>query len=238
MRTASGQTVRWGQVFRSDTLTHLTAHDYERLNAIGISLVCDLRSREERKTDPTEWKDGSPVFVLAPVSEDDKGVALDRTQMEKLLSGIVTVDEGQELFESFHIRMVFDSAGKFGTVLRAIETADRPSMFHCTGGRDRTGITAALLLHILGVPDQTIVEDFVLSTKYLNEHTGATFVPAGLANTEQARVFAEIIRLQPHYVEAVFKAIDQRYGNFDHYRREALHLSDADVVTLKSRLLE
>ncbi|HEY1949853.1 MAG TPA: tyrosine-protein phosphatase [Bryobacteraceae bacterium] len=105
-------------------------------------------------------------------------------------------------------------------------------------GRDRTGITAALLLHILSVPDQTIVEDFVLSTKYLNEHTGAAFVPPGLTDREQARVFTEIIQLQPRYVEAVFKAIDQRYGNFDQYWRKALHLSDADVMALKSRLLE
>ena len=235
---ADGKTVRWGQVFRSDTLTHLTAHDYERLNAIGISLVCDLRSREERKSDPTEWKDGSPVFVLAPVSEDDKGAALDRTQMGKLQSGKVTVEEGRRLFENFYIKMVFDSAAKFGTVLRAIETADRPSLFHCTGGRDRTGITAALLLRILGVPTQTIADDFVLSTKYLNEHTGLNYVPPGVTDPEKARIFTEIIQLQPRYIEAVFKAIDQRYGNFDEYRQKALHLSDGDVAMLKSRLIE
>lgn len=186
MRTADGKTVRWGQVFRSDTLTHLTAHDYERLNAIGISLVCDLRSREERKTDPTEWKDGSPVFVLAPVSEDSSGTSLDRTQMEKLRSGKLTLEEGQRIFEGFYVRMVFDSAAKFGSVLRAIETTDRPAMFHCTGGRDRTGITAALMLHILGVPNETIVADFVLSTKYLNENPTAPSIPGIQPGTEQA----------------------------------------------------
>jgi protein-tyrosine phosphatase len=238
MRTADGKTVRWGQVFRSDTLTHLTSHDYGRLNAIGISLVCDLRSREERKTDPTDWKDGSPVFVLAPVSEDSNGASLDRAQMARLQSAKLTLEEGQSIFEGFYIRMVFDSAAKFGSVLRAVETTDRPAMFHCTGGRDRTGITAALLLHILGVPNDTIEEDFVLSTKYLDENPAALSIPGVQAGTEQARFFAEVIRLQPRYIEAVFKAIEQRYGSFDRYRREALHFSDADVVALRSRLLE
>ena len=238
MRTSNGKTVRWGQVFRSDTLTHLTDHDYDRLNAIGISLVCDLRSRDERKSDPTEWKDGSPVFVQAPVSEDDKGTALDKTQMAKLRSAGMTVDEGRNIFEAFYIRMVFDSAAKFGTVLRAIETTDRPSMFHCTGGRDRTGITAALLLHILGVPDATIDQDFVLSTKYLDENPAPLSITGIQPGTEQARFFTEVIKLQPRYIDAMFKAISQRYGNFDRYRREALHLSDADVAALKSRLLE
>jgi protein-tyrosine phosphatase len=236
--TSDGKTVRWGQVFRSDTLTRLTSADYQRLNAIGISLVCDLRTREERKADPTEWQDGSPVFVLAPVSENDKGVSQNGNLMDGLRNGKMSVEDGKTLFERFYIRMVFDSAPKFGAVLRAIETTDRPSMFHCTGGRDRTGITAALLLHILGVPKDNIVSDFVLSTKYLNEHVTTPPTPASEADAQQARLYAEVIRLQPRYIEAVFNAIDERYGSFDRYRREALHVTDTDVVALKTRLLE
>jgi protein-tyrosine phosphatase len=237
MQTMDGKTVRWGQVFRSDTLTRLTAADYTRLNAIGIGLVCDLRTREERKTDPTEWQDGSPVFVLAPVSENDKGASQNNTVSDALQSGKMSVEEGKSAFEQFYIRMVFDSASKFGAALRAIETSDRPSMFHCTAGRDRTGITAAMLLHILGVPRETILWDFVLSTKYLGEHQTATPVPPTEEAARQAQQYAEVTRLQPRYIEAVFKAIDQRYGSFDQYRRNALHLTDADVVALKVRLL-
>jgi protein-tyrosine phosphatase len=134
--------------------------------------------------------------------------------------------------------MVFDSASKFGAVLRAIETSGQPSMFHCTGGRDRTGITAALLLQTLGVPRETILSDFVLSTRYLEERGAATPAPATESEAQQARLYAEVIRLQPRYIEAVFKAIDQRYGSFNRYRREALHFTDADVAALKARLLE
>jgi protein-tyrosine phosphatase len=94
------------------------------------------------------------------------------------------------------------------------------------------------LLHILGVPNQTIADDFVFSTKYLNENPAPLSIPGIQPGTEQARVFAEIIELRPRYIEAIFKAIDQRYGTFDRYRREALHFSDADVAALRSRLLE
>lgn len=51
-------------------------------------------------------------------------------------------------------------------------------------------------------------------------------------------LFAQIIELQPRYIQAVFRAIDERYGSFARYRQDALRLSDADVVELKSRLLE
>ena len=238
IRTLDGKTIRWGQVFRSDTLTRLTSADYIRLNAIGVGLVCDLRTREERKTDPTEWQQGSPVFVLAPVSENDRGASQNSTLTDALRSGKMSAEDGKKMFEQFYIRMVFDSAPKFGAVLRAIGTSDRPSMFHCTGGRDRTGITAAMLLHILGVPRERILSDFVLSTRYLNERGAVTTAPPNEAEAQQARLYAEVILLQPRYIEAVFKAIDERYGSFDRYRREALHLADADVVTLKARLLE
>jgi protein-tyrosine phosphatase len=237
--TADGKTVRWGKVFRSDTLTRLTPADYDRLNAMGIKVVCDLRTRDERRKDPTEWQKGSPLFVLAPVSEDTNGNAVDGATMAKMLSGGMTLEEGMSTFEAFYVGMIFDSAAKFGSVLRAIEYSDGAAIFHCTGGRDRTGITAALLLHILGVPQETITQDFLLSTRYLSEQpAGITSASMPRLNPENAKLFAQVIELRPRYVEALFKAIDQRYGSFDRYRREALHLSDADVAALKVILLE
>jgi protein-tyrosine phosphatase len=238
IRTAEGKSVRWGQVFRSDTLTRLTDADYVRLNAIGIALVCDLRTREERKTDPTDWRDGSPLFLLAPVSESDHGASQNGNLTDALGSGKLSVEDGRKLFEKFYIQMVFDAAPKFGAVLRAVETSDRPAMFHCTGGRDRTGITTAMLLRILGVPRETIIADYVLSTRYLNERVTAAPASITPAEAQLAKTYAEVIELQPRYIQAVFRAIDERYGSFDQYRRQALHFSDADAAVLKSRLLE
>ena len=172
---------------------------------------------------------------LSPISDD---ITSKEGQLDTLQKEVAKSLQQKKMFEQFYIRMVFDSAPKFGAVLRAIGTSDRPSMFHCTGGRDRTGITAAMLLHILGVPRERILSDFVLSTRYLNERGAVTTAPPNEAEAQQARLYAEVILLQPRYIEAVFKAIDERYGSFDRYRREALHLADADVVTLKARLLE
>jgi protein-tyrosine phosphatase len=150
----------------------------------------------------------------------------------------MSADDGKRLFEQFYMRMVLDSASKFGVVLRAIESSDRPVMFHCTGGRDRTGITAALLLQVLGVSREAIPSDFVLPTKYLNERTAATPSPTTELDAQKARLYAEVIRLQPRSIEAVFKAIDERYGSFDRYRRDALHFSEVDVAALRVRLIE
>lgn len=237
--TQDGKTTRWGQIFRSDALANLTAADYLRLNSIGISLVCDLRTREERRTAPTEWKDGSPMFVLAPVSEDEKGNARTSDMLSRLQSGKISTEEGRVVFEQFYVATAIESAAKFGAVLRSIAYAQRPAMFHCQGGRDRTGMTAAMLLQILSVPRETILADYVLSTKYLNERPGGTAAAATTPEQQEiAKRYAEVIELQPRYIEAIFRAIDKKYGSFDRYRRDGLGLSDEEVRRLKSRLLE
>lgn len=241
LRTQDGKSIRWGQVFRSDSLDSLTAADYERLNVIGISLVCDLRTREERQTWPTTWKDASPMFLLSPVSEERNGSSRNNGLESALRSGNMSLEEGRQVFEQNYARMVLESAAKFGTVLRAIASSQAPSMFHCRGGRDRTGITAALLMQILGVPRQTILDDYVLSTVYLDQRP-TPLVPAAASNSEAdvrgAKLYAEVIQLQPRYIEAVFREISKKYGTFDRYRREALQLSDADAARLKTWLLQ
>ncbi len=223
---------RWGQIFRSDALEHLTIPDYKRLNGLGILLVCDLRTREERKSAPTEWAEASPVFVLAAVSETAQGSSRNDELMDALRSGKLSVDAARDVFEGFYVKTILDSATTFGVVLRALETAGSPAMFHCTGGRDRTGMNTALLLTILGVPQERIEQDFVLSTQYLNERPGSQ------PQTDAQRYQAQVIELQPRYLRAIFGAINQKYGSFDTYRRDALGLSDADVEKVKGRLLE
>jgi protein-tyrosine phosphatase len=237
LETRDGRTVRWGKVFRADVLAQLTLADYARLNALGIGLVCDLRTREERRTAPTEWNNGSPMFVLAPVSEDERGNAVSGNLLQALQSGI-SVEEGRALFEKFYVERAVQSAPKFGLVLRAIATTDRAAVFHCQGGRDRTGITAALLLQILGVPKETIVADYLLSTRYLNERPASTPAPGPAEQQQFQARYADVIELQPRYIEAIFASIERRYGAFDRYRRDALGLTDDEVRMLKAKLLE
>jgi protein-tyrosine phosphatase len=149
------------------------------------------------------------------------------------------LEQGRQAFEQFYTSIALDSAAKFGTVLRNIASSSGPALFHCQGGRDRTGITAAMLLEILGVPRQTILEDYVLSTVYLNERpTAPAAAPASEAEARAEKLYSEVIQLQPRYIAAVFQEIAAKHGSFDRYRRSALQLTDADVLRLKSRLLE
>lgn len=234
LKAADGRTVRWGRLFRSDVLTRLTDADYARLNGLGITLVCDLRGRDERRDAPTVWANGSPTFILAPLTEDAQGRST-TSVVGALASGSMTLAQGQQAFEDFYARIAIDSAAKIGVVMRTIAAAETPALFHCTGGRDRTGLIAALTLEMLGVPREAILADYVASNRYLAER-GPLAPMAGLP-PERAKLLADVLELQPRYLNAVFARIEATHGNVATYRRQALGLDDDDVAALRARLL-
>lgn len=235
LTTSSGRTVQWGRLYRSDVLSKLTPADYDRLNGLGIDLVCDLRGRDERQTDPTVWVNGSPTMLVAPLTEDAQGRS-GNSVLGPIAAGTMTVEQGQQLFEEFYARIAIDSAAKVGHVMRAIASSERPLLFHCTGGRDRTGLIAALTLELLGVPRDAIITDYVTSNRFLAERGPLTPV-AGLS-AERARTMAQVLELQPRYLKAAFARIEREHGSMTAYRREALGLSDADVARMQARLLQ
>ncbi|HNA90550.1 MAG TPA: tyrosine-protein phosphatase, partial [Anaerolineales bacterium] len=110
---------------------------------------------------------------------------------------------------------------------------------HCTAGKDRTGFAAASLLRILGVSQEVILEDYLLTNHYLLSAYKWNLMFAGLV---KGRHFANYIRgfLQAHpdYLTAAFKAAEQAHGSFEDYVRAGLGLNDKDVNRLKDMYLE
>jgi protein-tyrosine phosphatase len=236
-----GRRIRWGWVYRSDDLNGLTTADFTRLNRMDIALVCDLRWQGQRQSAPTNWQGADPVFVLAPVGEHFKdGVAVPVTELlAPYYDTVRTIDDRKAIFRQSYVYTILNSAANIGTVIRAIASWDRPSVFHCSSGRDRTGITTAILLRILGAPRATIVSDFLLSDRYVSEGDSLTATPSTPSPSEARvqREFDEAVALDRRLIDTIFVTIDQRYGGFDAYRRTAMHVSDSDVANLKKRLL-
>ncbi len=229
-QTADGHHVQWGVVYRSGQLAGLTEGDYRSLASLGIRLVCDFRVDAERQRSPTVWQGASPPEIWAnsvdTVSYFSRGSAMD------------------EHMRTVYGRMPFDASAQYGALLQRIVKGDVPLLLHCTAGKDRTGFFSALLLTLLGVPHETVVADFVLTNEYI--------VPADrlpqMAKDMQARMHldappdADTVRaavgVLPSNLEIGFRVIREKYGSVENYAREALKLSDADMNTLRTRLLE
>jgi len=116
-------------------------------------------------------------------------------------------------------------------------------LYHCTAGKDRTGVFSALVLLTLGVPRETVLADYALTNKYLLNGISAADSKKMLAsNPGMDRLTPAqrevLLAADPAYLESTLRQINERYGSFDNYRRTALGVTDEDVQQLRSRLLE
>lgn len=151
-RTADGRTVRWGCVYRSDGLDQLTDADVELLAGRDIRLVCDLRNDREVTEAPSRLPDHPDLRRRRfPIGGDTGETA---SILELILAGDIR-EFGAKAMADLYIGVLEAAAGTFAEVVRlAADPANHPMVFHCTAGKDRTGVAAALLLGALGVGDE------------------------------------------------------------------------------------
>ena len=241
--TTDGRFVKWGLVYRTGVLTYLTPSDLAYLRQLGVRLVVDFRTDQENQEAPEKWVPNSGAVLLHLPIGAESGKSLSAS-MRQLAAGHPTPAQLQQRLEQTYSSFVFQFAPKYARVFTEIEQDHLPIVYHCTAGKDRTGVMTALLLRTLGVPEPTVLADYALTNKYLmsaNDHSVATQKLASLTNgmmkdftPAQRKV---LMAADPAYLKATFRAIDQKYGSFANYRRQALGVSDADVQKLRALLL-
>lgn len=244
--TADGRRVRWGKLFRSGDNSQLTDADHAYLRRLGIRTVCDLRSNDERARAPTRaerFGDGVAYVAwdYAQVMDGDQEAfgAVLRDSPDPAAAA-------SEMMAGFYRQMPQGFADRFRTVFDALADGDG-MLFQCSAGKDRTGLTAALLLAALGVERDQIMADYLLSNRYA-DRIAARHMPAeGEADDNPAmamfaRLPAEVrdafMGVKPAYLQAAFDGIDADYGSLDAYFEKALGLSADDLQALRARYLE
>ena len=217
----AGQQVRWRHLFRSDQLAGLTADDLQQLQALGLARAFDLRGTHERAATPYQL----PGVVQHALPIEPTVVQ----RMKDLLEAgrTVTAQDTVRLMEQTYRAFVHDNAARFAELFGHLLESDTPLVFHCTAGKDRTGFAAALILLALGVPRETVMQDYLLT----NDLFRAPPIDTGRAPREVVQV---LWRVQREFLDAALHAVDADWGGIDRYLSEALHI---DAVQ-RNRLAE
>jgi protein-tyrosine phosphatase len=140
----------------------------------------------------------------------------------------------------------------YRSAFQHIVDGDVPLVFHCAGGKDRTGTLAALILTALGVPEQTVVADYMLTNRYLDvaalaatprvnsETTGAAAADAGFSflRTLSPEMRAPLLTCHPSLLQGALRAVEVRHGSVLAYVDEVLGIGAGGIVALRERLLE
>ena len=219
-----------GAFLRTADLGRLTAADLDTLAAAGVGLDIDLRTADEDTHSHDRLAD-DPRFAYRRISlmGTEK---MDPAQMIKSMPDSL----GQA-----YVQWLDGNHAPFLQVFQAIAAQDKGTvLFHCTAGKDRTGVIAALLLDLAGVPRADIVHDYALSAHYLegqpkDSAMNAQFAEMMRNNPEIGRKMAGMSGTSPENMELFLDALNQRHGNAEGFLK-AIGLGEGEIRQLKARL--
>ena len=222
-RNRHGQTVVWRKLFRSDSV-HLMTDDDNRVvyQSLGVATFIDLRNSTEAKRD--EYSSSLPTTVKyhhVPFLEQHG------------ISAFKPGDDPAARLAEIYLWILANSGHLVAEALNTMaEELNLPALFHCTAGKDRTGVLAAILLSILGVDDEQIMADYTLTNRTMERlYPRLRSIPG---NEERPQASFEA---QPKAMEAVLEVLGREYGSAQEYA--ITHgVSTKNIDQLRGSLLE
>lgn len=243
---ADGKTVRYGKLVRSGKLYKLPKRTKGRLEALGVNLIVDLRMDEECAEYPCDelvecsyqrlpllctMKAGFTRGRKMRKMMCDEGKRIKKeyrnadAYMADMYREIVSLDEFREILERF---------------LKIAVSHEGCMLWCCTAGKDRTGICAMLLEALLGVDEEWIVADYTLSYRFQRRtrlpQKWALFLP--IVPPSLRAILIAMINAKPEYLNGAIGYMKENYGSVINYCKEALHITDEDIETLRGKYLE
>jgi protein-tyrosine phosphatase len=226
---AGGRTLRWGQIYRSDSLSALTPADLDRLSALGLRLVCDLRLPFERSAKPDRLPEVDPPEMLH-IGFLTRGTV---EMLQAIAAGRLGGAEVDEALRRHYRLFARDHNAEFRAILdRLIEPDRRPAVIHCTSGKDRTGFAIALVLLALGVSEETALEDYALTNHYRRDIVDV--VGSGV----DAAVMQILTSANPMYLKEGLDSARELYGSIEAYLAKGLALAEERLERFRRDMLE
>ena len=239
-QTDDGRRVQWGRLYRAGTFSASSAADLSNLAQLQLNTLIDFRSAAEKTEEPNRLPD--PVeFEIVEIPILDEG---NKTLVDDIMARI---DSGN--FDDFDPDLAMVQANRqfaseftpqFRQFMAAVLAADgAPVVWHCSAGKDRTGFAAAILLRVLGVPQDVVMQDYMASAENALEARRSQLLLLRVFKGEEAAdKLAVMMGVEEAWLRAAFEEIDAQWGNFDNYVRQGLELQPADIARLRQTLLQ
>jgi protein-tyrosine phosphatase len=220
-----GRTVRWRHIFRSNHLGHLTEADIAVLRGLGLKSAFDFRGAEERSA--AVCAIGEIAVHSLPVEPTVVAALRGRLAGGTALSH----SDGIEVMRESYVGYVRQNTGRYRSLFAHLLGDSAPLVIHCTAGKDRTGFACALILHALGVSEEVIAEDYLLTNRfYRRDPSASSDLP-----DDVRQVLGSV---QAPFLAAAFDAVRTDYGDLESYFADGLGLGRGERAALEARYLE
>lgn len=248
-----GIQVKKGQLLRAAHLANATQKDLAYLEKQGVATVVDFRKLDEK---PGQYDKAVPgaAYVALPIDasgsvgasatekEKKKYMGKKKFNVKKVILLAAFNEKAQVVARQLYPNILFDPKcqKEMAAFLRlVVERGDKPILFHCTQGKDRTGIASALLLAALGADREIIVEDFDVTNKvYAKDVSRYSRIVKFLGGKEEeiGVVKAFMGCNTENFVKAL-DTIEEKYGSLEGYLKGPMGLTDEDLALLRARYL-
>jgi protein-tyrosine phosphatase len=235
--TADGRVIKPGVIYRSGELSNLSNDDVSKLERLGIKTVIDFRSDQELQSRGPDRLPSGAVHHHVAIDFGDLSEVIWRGFSEGDFSGIP-----KDMLTQLNKHNFMCSTEQYATLLKTIISHDGlPLVFHCTHGKDRAGIAAAILLLDLGIPKVDVIKNYLASNTYRAEANRQMLEDLRLKQAEKHGVLPTQIDTSPleviyylkaSYFEEAFKLLIEEYQNFNNYLTQGLglHLDELDKL--------
>ena len=241
-RADEGKTVKWGQIYRGFPTGRLTTEaDRARLDGLGLRLILDLRSGAEAAKLPDYVPDGARLVQICGLcAEDGREISFAPDDIAALMKGRKENPDGSFFVETMYERMLFGNKA-FKELFRALEAGETPILFHCSAGKDRTGVAAMLILLALGASDETICADYErtnLCRKAEIEARLAAHADEIARDPRRENFHRSAAGVSPEAAPFVLRTIRAKYGSAENYLEAEYGLTPARLMRLRRMYLE
>ena len=228
-----GRVTRGDRLFRSGWFDLRDPMDARRFESCGIGTIFDMRTRAERTLKPLRFAPSmSPEVIELGIDKGSMG-----PYMEKISRMPPSEVDTKAAMTSMYYGMLDEALPQFRELFAGILRADGPILVMCSSGKDRTGVSSALILAALGVAKDVIFRDYLMSA---DVYKGKEDNFARRHNYEKRGIPLELIRdvltVHAEYLEAAWRRAEEASGSVDGFLANALNLSDNDLMRLQGKL--
>ncbi len=218
-----------GRLLRSAHQGRATERDLERLGALGLAVVVDLRRPDERRRDPCLRPPAFGAQVIETAIEGDA----EAPHIKFLREAELTAQTAHAFMLEEYARLPFEPAhlDLFGRAFEALGDTGGPILIHCAAGKDRTGLLVALIHHLLGVSRADIEADYLLTNAARRTQDWVArfsdLIEREFGHRPPRDAVQAFLEVHPEWLRSALAAIEGRYGSLDRYIETALGVSPA-----------
>lgn len=234
--TIDGRTVRWRTLYRSGSLGGLTPEGRIHLQKLDIRAIIDLRMTTERNQDQNNWLSVSGLGYWTR----DYHLGGDEASLAQIFSdpANLNADKVRTMMINGYRTMTKELAPQYRELFARLAGAGKGAVVvNCTAGKDRTGIGTALVLTALGVPYETVREDYLLSNAKLDANSLKVAISPHLAALPHD-VVMPLLSVEGAYLDAAFDQMKQDHGSVEAYLERELGVGPDQIALLKRRMID